>query len=306
MSATGPTTIPLSTTSFGSGLGSRAFRIIEPPRRGTLNVPGGAATFTATSVVYTPSPGWNGPDRFTYTVQNSSSVFPRHPVPAAVTLNVGGMFPNVSISGAPVTMFTGTSARLIATVLADDPQVGWYVDGVPAGSPATGTVDDTGLYVAPAVAPPGGQVTIRATSGAGAYDEVTILVLDPPPPQPAPTVAPSADSSVEIASTSRSLPDAGRSFRNTRLTMLGDALVVTTRARRTGIARVRVRAGDRQLGRCRVPATRSRTLSCRVLVPAGVSPAELRVVMTFRAKGRLLEVRRFRMAAASAAHHHHP
>jgi hypothetical protein len=305
VSANGPTTIPLSTTSFGSGLGSRAFRIIEPPRRGTLNVPGGS-TFTATSVVYTPSPGWNGPDRFTYAAQNSASAFPRYPAPAAVTLNVGGMFPNVSISGAPVTMFTGTSARLIATVLADDPQVSWYVNGVSGGSSATGTVDDTGLYVAPAVAPPGGQVTIRATSGTGAYDEVTTLLLDPPAPQAAPAVAPSADSSVEIASTARSLPDAGRSFRDTRLTMLGEALVVTTRARRTGIARVRVRVGDRQLGHCRVPATRSRTLSCRVLVPGDVSPAELRVVMTFRATGRLLEVRRFRMAGASAAHDHQP
>ena len=112
VSATGPTTIPLSTTSFGSGLGSRVFRIIVPPRRGTLNVASGP-TFTGTSVVYTPSPGWVGPDRFTYTVQNSSSSFPRYPTPAAVTLNVGGVFPNVSISGAPATMFAGTSARLL-------------------------------------------------------------------------------------------------------------------------------------------------------------------------------------------------
>ena len=174
------------------------FRIIEPPRRGTLNVPSGP-TFTATSVVYTPSPGWVGPDRFTYTVRNSSSSFPRYPTPAAVTLNVGGVFPNVSLSGAPATMFTGTSARLIATVLADDPYVTWTVNGVGGGSPQTGTVDPTGLYVAPATPPPGGQVTIRATSGTGAYDEVTIVVADPPPPQPAPSVARRGELGVEIA-----------------------------------------------------------------------------------------------------------
>ena len=39
ISASGPTTIPLSTTSYGTGLGTRTFRIIVPPRHGTLNVP---------------------------------------------------------------------------------------------------------------------------------------------------------------------------------------------------------------------------------------------------------------------------
>ena len=50
----------------------------------------------------------------------------------------------------------------------------WTVDGISGGSPQVGTVDPTGLYVAPAQAPPGGQVTIRATTAAGAFDEVTI------------------------------------------------------------------------------------------------------------------------------------
>jgi hypothetical protein len=304
ISATGPTTIPLSTTSFGSSLGSRVFRIIEPPRRGTLNVSGGA-TFNGSSVVYTPDPGWAGPDRFTYTVHHTSSSFPRYPTPAAVTLNVGGVFPNVSISGAPATMFAGTSARLLPTVLGDDPYVTYTVNGVSGGSPATGAVDSTGLYVAPATAPPGGSVTIRATSGAGAYDEVTILVEDPPPPQPAPLLAPAADVSLEVRSPAYSSPGVSRSFRGTRLGVVGDAVVVTTRPNRTGIARVRVRTGDRLLGRCLVKATRGRALSCRVLLPTDVSPAEVGVVMTFRVKGRLVEVRRFRMTGAPA-HHHHP
>jgi hypothetical protein len=304
ISATGPTTIPLSTTSFGSGLGSRVFRIIVPPRRGTLNVPGGA-TFTGASVVYTPDPGWAGPDRFTYTVHHTSSSFPRYPTPAAVTLNVGGMFPNVSISGAPATMYAGTSARLLPTVLGDDPFVTYTVNGVSGGSPPTGRVDITGLYVAPPTAPPGGSVTIRATSEAGAYDEVTIQVVDPLPPQPAPSLAPAADTSLEVQSPARSLPGGRRGFRRTRLAVVGDALVVTTRTGRTGIARVRVRTDDRLLGRCLVKTTRGRALTCRVPLPSDVSPAEVRVVMTFRVKGRLVEVRRFRLAPA-AAHHHHP
>ena len=178
ISATGPTTIPLSTTSFGTGLGTRTFRIIVPPRHGTLNVALGP-TFTNTSVVYTPRPGWVGPDSFSYTVRNSSSSFPRYPTAASVTLNVGGVSPNVGISGAPASMFTGTSARLLATVTADDPQVSWTVNGIPEGNSQVGTVDPFGLYVAPATPPPGGQVTIRATTASGAFGEVTILIAYP-------------------------------------------------------------------------------------------------------------------------------
>ena len=115
--------------------------------------PAPGPTFTNTSVVYTPFPGWVGPDRFTYTVRNSSASFPRYPAPAAVTLNVGGVFPNVSISGAPATLLAGTSARLLATVIAEEPNVRWTVDGVDSGSATRpGPSTRTGLYQAPAVA----------------------------------------------------------------------------------------------------------------------------------------------------------
>ena len=302
VSATGPSTIALSTTSFGSGLGSRVFRIIEPPRRGTLNVPIGP-TFTSTSVNYTPSAGWRGPDRFTYTVQNSSSSFPRFPTAAAVALNVGGMSPNVALSGAPPTMFTGTSARLFATVLGDDPFVHWTLNGIQGGSPETGLVDATGLYIAPSTPPPGGLVTIRATSGTGAYDEVTIAIVDPPPPEPAPSLAATSNVGLEIPATAPSAGDAG-TFRGTRLAVVAGALVATTRPDRAGVARVRVRRGENQLGRCRAKAVKGQTLNCRVPLPAGTSSADLAVVLTFRVKGRLVEVRRFELGEATG--HQHP
>ena len=255
--------------------------------------------------MYTPRAGWVGPDKFTYTVHNSSSSFPRYPTPAAVTLNVGGVFPNVAISGAPPTMFSGTSTRLFATVTAEDPYVYWTVDGIPEGSAEVGTVDPYGLYVAPASAPPSGQATIRATTASGAYDEVTILIVDPPPPQPAPSVAAASDASVELPAT-RSAPGRGRSFRTIRLTTIGGALVVTTRSKLNGVARVRVRDGERQLGRCLVQATKGRSLTCRAPLPAYTSPANVRVVMTFRVHGRLVEVRRFKLGAAAfgSAHQH--
>ena len=146
------------------------------------------------------------------------------------------------------------------------------VDGVSGGSPVTGTVDATGLYVAPAVAPPGGQVTIRATSGSGRLRRGDDPVVDPPPPQPAPSVAAVGGlRRSRSRATGRSLPDAGRSFRDTRLHDGGRRRGRDHEARaRTGIARVRVRGGDRLLGRCRVRATKGRAFTCRVPLPGDV------------------------------------
>jgi hypothetical protein len=238
-------------------------------------------------------------------VQNSSSAFPRYPTAAAVSLNVGGVFPSVAISGAPPTLFSGTSARLFATVTAEDPYVNWTVDGIEGGDTTVGTVDSFGLYVAPAAAPPSGQATIRATTASGAYGKVTILIVDPPPPQPAPSVTAASDASVETART-RSSPARGRSFRAIRLTAVGGAVLVTTRSKLTGIARVRVRDGERQVGRCLVRATKHRSLTCRAPLPPFTSPANVQVVMTFRVHGKLVEVRRFKLGAAAfgGAHQH--
>ena len=188
VSASGPTTINLATQSFGSALGARAFRIIAPPRHGRLSQPVGP-TFSSATLTYTPNPGWVGPDSFSYEARDSASAFPRYPANAAVTLNVGGVSPSVALSGAPASMMAGTSARLFATVIGDDPHVDWAIDGISGGSVQTGRVDPTGLYLAPAQAPPSGSVTIRATSPSGAQDEVTIAVTDPPAPQAAPATA---------------------------------------------------------------------------------------------------------------------
>jgi hypothetical protein len=291
VSASGPTSIALSTTSFGSGLGTRTFRIIEPPKHGWVNpVPG--PTFTNTSVVYTPFPGWRGPDRFTYTVQQSTSSFPRYPTAAAVTLNVGGVFPNVAISGAPSTLLAGTSARLLATVLGEDPLVNWTVDGVGGGTPTTGTVDATGLYVAPSTAPPGGQVTVRATTASGAFAEVTMQIQDPPAPQPAPALTATVNAAVE-SSPERTL----RAMRGARISAVGNALVVSARPDRVGVMRVRVRDSENMLGKCRARVVRSRTFVCRTPLPVGVIPSDLTVAMTLRVRGKLVEVRRFGVSA---------
>ena len=137
VSMSAPTTIPLATDSFGTGLGARAFRVIVSPKHGRLNV-GGGTLFSTPSVTYTPSPGWVGPDSFTYEAHDSASSFPPYPATAAVTLNVGGVSPNVAISGAPASLLAGTSARLFATVIGEEPYVNWTVDGVDSGTARDG------------------------------------------------------------------------------------------------------------------------------------------------------------------------
>jgi lysyl oxidase/Big-like domain-containing protein len=301
VSMTAPTTIPLATDSYGTGLGARAFRVIVSPKHGRLNV-GGGSLFSTPSVTYTPNPGWVGPDSFTYEAHDSASSFPPFPATAAVTLNVGGVSPNVAISGAPASLLAGTSARLLATVLGEDPYVNWTVDGVDSGTPETGTVDSWGLYQAPAQAPPAGQVTIRATTASGAFDEVTIAITDPPPAQPAPTTeaqlaASSVPSSAPLGATASPFA--------LRLTRDREAVIAGVRSSRAGVIRVRVRKGSRLLGRCRVRMPRGRALSCRAGLPRGVSAGRIRAVASLRVAGALKEVARASLVVVSHHAHHH-
>jgi hypothetical protein len=310
VSTAAPTTIPLSTDSFGTGLGSRAFRIIVSPKHGWLNV-GGGTVFSTPSVTYTPYPGWVGPDSFTYEAHSSSSSFPFFPATAAVTLNVGGVSPGVAISGAPASLLAGTSARLMATVVGEEPQVNWTVDGVDGGTPETGTIDAWGLYQAPAQAPPSGQVTIRATTRSGVFNEVTIGVTDPPPPEPAPMSESQLTLAGPGAPTPASIKSGGHTLRarldGVRVSTDGDSVIVGLRSGRAGVVRVRVHKGLRLLGRCRARTPRGRPLTCRVPLPRGVSAEGARIVITLRVKGKLIEVMRTRFSEIQLhAEHHGP
>ena len=271
------------------------------PKHGRLNV-GGGSLFSTPSVTYTPNPGWVGPDSFTYEAHDSASSFPPFPATAAVTLNVGGVSPNVAISGAPASLVAGTSARLLATVIGEEPYVNWTVDGVDSGTPQTGTVDSWGLYQAPPQAPPAGQVTIRATTASGAFDEVTIGITDPPPAQPAPTTE------AQLASAAAPGPGgvgAGASPLRMSLTRDGPVVIAGVRAWRTGVVRVRIRKGARLLGKCRVRMPAGRTLSCRARPPRRAAAGRTRAVATLRVGGELHEVARASLAASHAHAHHH-
>ena len=280
VSTTAPAHIQLGTNTYGSGLGSPQFRIVTPPRHGRLDRATGVP-FQGASVVYTPSPGWVGPDPFTYEVRDSASEFPLHPAQTGVTLNVGGVIPAVTISGAPASIYAGTSVRLTAHLLRAE-AITWTVDGIPGGSQQVGTIDGTGLYSAPAQVPPSGQVTIRATTASGAWEEVTMGIVALPRPQPAPT-----GGGRLVLKLTR-----GTSLYGIRASAHGDALLIRVRSRRAGVIRVRARRGKQVLGRCRARTPARRVLTCKVRLRDGVVPPGVRIVISLRVKGQLVDVRR--------------
>ncbi len=174
--------------------GAIRYRIVTTPAHGTLR--SGATVLAAGSVVssasvsYTPASGYSGPDSFTFSAFDSTSSYPRQPATASASLTVGDQpgGASVAISGAPPTLQAGASAQLTATVTNAAPGVTWSVNGVAGGNATIGTVSSSGLYQAPAAVPPGGSVTVRATSTAApaAFAEVVIGIEPTPPPEPSP------------------------------------------------------------------------------------------------------------------------
>ncbi len=155
--------------------GQPRFRILAPPAHGSLSRAAGSA-FADPALVYTPEPGYRGSDVFTYEVRDDASDYPREAAAAAVT--IAGASPVVAITGAPISLTAGTGVRLTAGLTGGSGGVTWSVDGVVGGDRAHGTIGPDGVYRAPATPPPGGAVTIRATSVAspGAWSEVRIAI----------------------------------------------------------------------------------------------------------------------------------
>ena len=286
VSASGPTTINLATDTFGTP-GARVFRIIEPPRHGRLSQASGP-TFSSASVVYTPDPGWVGPDTFTYEARDSANTFPRYPAAAAVTLNVGGVSPSVALSGAPASMTAGTSARLFASVIADNPRVRWTIDGISGGSAGVGSVDPTASTSRPRRRRRRAASRSAQRAISGAFDEVTIAITDPPPPQPAPATA--AELAAIEAAPAPSVTEPDRGLQRVGAVVEGRFLRVSARSGQAGVVRVRARNGARKLGRCRLRTPAGRPLTCRIRIPRSVAALRTRVTVTLRVGGRLVEV----------------
>jgi hypothetical protein len=77
------TTIVLGAQQYGSA-GSPTFKIESAPKHGNLGALSGY------QVVYTPNPGFEGTDTFTFSARDSSSPFPLHSPVGTVTVKVPG------------------------------------------------------------------------------------------------------------------------------------------------------------------------------------------------------------------------
>src|SRR5215213_866081 len=77
------------------------------------------------------------------------------------------MAASVTISPTAVTLTTDSQKQFIARVTGDtNTAVTWKVNDIAGGNAAVGRIDNQGKYTAPAVAPAGGVVTVKAVSSA--------------------------------------------------------------------------------------------------------------------------------------------
>jgi hypothetical protein len=259
-SGNGTTAIPLQSDAFGSP-GSVVYRILSQPGRGSVALNGNTA-------VYTASPGLPGTYSFTYSASQSGSPYPRTPRTATVTLNVGtSQATAVTMSGAPSSLTAGTSAQLAATVVNAGQGVTWTA--------SAGTISPSGLYVAPSTPPPGGDVTVRATSTQvpSAFSEAVIHITPAPPVVPAPS-RPNAGGS-----------SAGALLTGPRLLRKGRTIVVRTTPKAQGTLTITAVRGGNLLARCTSKVRYGTHAVCKLVLPRHDRSRPVKVVVGLRAGG---------------------
>jgi hypothetical protein len=308
--------VALSAQAFGGG-GARKFRIVTLPAHGTIDQAVGQA-FDGPQVTYTPAGSYAGSDSFTYEAIDANSEFPHTPARAVVTLSVSTTVPTVSISGAPASMLTGTSIQLTATVSGGVPSVTWSVDGVLGGTTQTGMITTAGLYTAPVTPPPGGSVTIRATSPS-AQGQVTIGIDPQPVPAPAPSSssgpAPSAAPAATPAAVPQKLPTVAplsapsvlppkpiHLLDAPSLARRGNLIFIGALSRKAGTLEVSAWRGSSRIGRCIALTPASRPLTCRIRMHAGSPISGVRVTVRLLVGGKAVALRRATFSRQIASH----
>ncbi len=274
----GSQAITLATTSTGSP-GPRRFRIVTPPTHGTLSQATGGM-FTGPTVTYSPEPGYTGNDSFTYVARDLDSAFPTTGFEPAGTVSILAAGPAVTISGAPASLVAGTGVQLSG------------VSNAPGGvtwSTSAGTISPTGLLVAPAEPPPGGSLTVRATSVAvpSLSTEVTIAVTPVPVARaaPLPTAAPPIAAPPRL---SRKLLSGLRAGHSGRRIVIG---TITT-GPRAGRVDIVVAYKRRVLGRCGARVGARKTVSCKIKMKRNYRLSKVRVTVKLSIGGRSKAVRR--------------
>jgi hypothetical protein len=246
-----PQQISLTAQKFGTqGDSNLRFRITSAPAHGTLNAAVGQDIAVGSQLIYTPTPGYQGADSFTYAARSISSQFPLSPQNATVSLN--STAPSVAISGAPASMIAGTSVQLTAA-LANLP------GGVTWGASA-GSISPAGLYKAPGTVPKGRTATVRATSTANpaVFGQVAITI------RPKPKQLASPDPFGRLTAGRKLLSPLRIRIINKRTIVgkvvtgrKGGRVTITTTFKRKVLGRCSARIGARKGFTCKVRFTRS-------------------------------------------------
>lgn len=83
----------------------------------------------------------------------------------------------ITLSPAVVTLATNQTQQFTATITGStNTAVSWSVNGASGGNSITGTISNSGLYVAPSAIPPGNSVSVTATSQADASQSAIAVV----------------------------------------------------------------------------------------------------------------------------------
>ena len=170
VSTEGPHEITLSATAWDD-TDTPAYTVLSEPLHGTLGPVEG------NRVSYTPTPGYSGPDSFTYAAADPASSFPLSPAQATVSIeDIGSISPpSVTILGAPASIQAGDSVQLSASVSGTTSGVIWHAAG--------GAITREGLYTAPAKPPSSGSATVtaRLSRHRKITDRISIAILAPAP-----------------------------------------------------------------------------------------------------------------------------
>ncbi|MDE3110225.1 MAG: hypothetical protein KGL02_09815, partial [Acidobacteriota bacterium] len=151
-----------------------AFFPSQPAATFTWSITSGSGngTIDANTGLYTPPSAVPNPATVTITATDTAASGDKGT--ATITIVAA---PGVIVSPAALALPAGATANFSATVAGNPVTPAWQVNGIAGGNAAVGTITAAGAYTAPLTPPPGGSVTITASSGANSGTATATVVF---------------------------------------------------------------------------------------------------------------------------------
>jgi hypothetical protein len=304
MNADAPTPVELSARYVPADAQNKPtprFRVDRLPAHGTLLQTDGTAVspgewLPGSALSYVPDPAHPGTQDFAFSAREAEGSgvarYPLSPPQATVVLDPqAAVARHVALSGAH-DLVVGTSMQLQAQVDGGDPaDLTWTA--------SAGSVDSGGLYRAPAEAPAGGRVVVRAELSTGESDAVSFDVRPAPPALPAPTPDTPSAPPATPGTTPIIVPRL-----QLRAIRAGSAVSSSVLSRYTGGLRILLKRRGHTLAACKLQIRAGRSYVCRL--PAHGRRSGLTVVAALRRPGGAVLRRSVavRKAAPKSGHTH--